>query len=68
MAGAKDYTVETVPEDGQWYVFCDGARVVGPFARRDEALADARDRALNADGPSRVEGEDVKVQAEYGGS
>ena len=59
---AKDYTVGKQPEDGQWYVFRDGARAAGPFALRDEALGDARDRAVHTDGPASVEGEDVRVQ------
>jgi hypothetical protein len=67
MTAVSDYTVGTVPDDGQWYVFCGGRRIAGPFAQRDEALADARDRAAHADGPATVEGEDVKVQVEYGG-
>jgi len=67
---AKDYTVGKLPEDGQWYVFRDGARAAGPFAQRDEALADGRDRALHTDGPASVEGVDVKVKVEVedGGS
>ena len=67
MAG-KDYTVGKQPEDGQWYVFRDGARAAGPFALRDEALGDAHARALHTDGPASVEGEDVRVQVEDEGS
>jgi hypothetical protein len=67
MAERKDYTTETA-SDRQWYVWCAGQRVAGPFARREDAAADARDRALQADGPATVDGEDVAVQAEYGRS
>jgi hypothetical protein len=67
MTAASDYTVGQVPEGGEWYVFRNGVRASGPFAKRDQAVADARDRAAQADGPATVEGEDVKVQVEYGG-
>jgi hypothetical protein len=67
MTKRKDYTIETA-SDRQWYVWCAGQQVAGPFPRREEAAADARDRALQAEGPSTVDGEDVAVQADYGGS
>jgi hypothetical protein len=64
----RDYRVES-RGDGQWYVFLGlDHRVAGPFPQREEALADARDRALHAGGPATVEGEDVIVQEQYGGA
>ena len=68
MTERKDYRVDRSPQDGQWYVFVGGdERAAGPFARREEALADARDRAGHVDGPATVEGEDVGVQEDYQG-
>ena len=67
MNEPKVYRLDT-GRDGQWYVVSgSGERVAGPFPHRDEALADARDRASNADGPALVEGENVAVQEQYGG-
>ena len=67
MAERKDYRADRSPQDGQWYVFAgSNERVAGPFPRREEALADARDRAGHNDGPSSVEGEDIATQADYG--
>ncbi len=67
MAAHEMYAV--AEQSGQWWVVdAHGVRVAGPFAERAAALADARDRALDAEGPSSAEGEDVKVQQQYGGT